>query len=214
MSVVEDKKRSLSSVIQGHIKNALGSCHVSMPAKVVKVDYAKQKVDVKPLLKQKFDDGEVLSLPVITDVPLGHLKATDCFVYIPVKVNDTVLLIFQDYSMDNWLVQGGEVNPDDVRLHDLSDCVAIPMVHSFGDVSPVVSGDDLVIKNKDLLITIKNSGKISIENTDQSVELLDLLVQLATACEAITTMTAIGVQPIINKATFTTLKGDLGKLKV
>jgi hypothetical protein len=48
-------------------------------------------------------------------------------------------------------------------------------------------------------------------NTD---EMMDLLVQLCTAVEAITVATGIGIQPIINKATFTTLKAQFQGFKV
>ena len=50
--------------------------------------------------------------------------------------------------------------------------------------------------------------------SNNAEDLIDLMVQFCTAVEGITVATGIGVQPIINKATFTTLKTKLSDFKI
>ena len=69
---------------------------------------------------------------------------------------------------------------------------------------------EIILKaNGDLVTTV---NKLSISN--DSEELVDLLVQLVTACEAITTTTISGPTPTNNKVTFTDLKTKLTTFKV
>ncbi len=208
---MSEKIRTLQALLERVTDNSLLDCHVCLPAKVTKYDYILQKASVQPLIKRRFKDETSQTLPEITDVPVGHLKATDCFIHIPVKVGDTVMLHFVDYSMDNYLVSGGLVESEDMRNHTLSDCYAVPMVSDFSNTFTPENADDLIIKNKDLMINVKNNGKIKISN--ESNEFIDLVHQLCVAVESITTMTGIGLQPPLNKTTFTTLKAKLETFK-
>jgi hypothetical protein len=106
---------------------------VSCPAKVLKWDAAKCMVNVQPLLKTYYFDDEsedqvTVDEPVICNVPVvfpwGMLA--------DIPVGHTVLLVFCDRSLDSWLVNGGMVNPDDERSHDLNDAIAFPGLFDFG----------------------------------------------------------------------------------
>ena len=62
--------------------------------------------------------------------------------------------------------------------------------------------------NEDGDVLINTKGKVNISNGSE--EIIDLIKQICAAIEVITTATAIGAQPIINKTTLTTLKSKIG----
>jgi len=57
-------------------------------------------------------------------------------------------------------------------------------------------------------VLINTKGKVNISNGSE--EIIDLIKQICAACAAITTPTAIGVQGVLNKSTFASLKSKIG----
>lgn len=121
---------SLADVIRAFVREGAADLHVSIPAKVVRVDLAKGQLDAKPLVKDVFE-GQAVSVPVITNVPIMWPGAGGFRLTFPLAVEDVVLLVFSDRSLDLWLEKGGEVDPGDPRRHALSDAIAIPGLRSF-----------------------------------------------------------------------------------
>jgi hypothetical protein len=135
--VAEPLFPTFASVIRHAIEESLADLRVAMPARVERVDLAKGLLDAKPLVKDRVEipgktGTQVLSIPVVTNVPVIWPGAGGMRVTFPIAVGDTVLLLFSDRSLDVWLAQGGEVDPLDPRKHALSDAVAIPGLRDFG----------------------------------------------------------------------------------
>jgi hypothetical protein len=126
---------TLSSVIRRAVEEGAADLHVSLPGRVEKVvDADKGIVDVKPLVSDRVEvAGElrVISVPVVTNVPLMWPGGSRGGITWDIAVGDTVLLVFSDRSLDRWLAMSGEVDPEDPRRHALSDAVAIPGLRSF-----------------------------------------------------------------------------------
>jgi hypothetical protein len=120
----------LADVVRAFVREGAADLHVSIPAKVVRVELAKGLVDAQPLVKDVFD-GEAVSVPVITNVPIVWPGAGGFRLTFPIAAGDVVLLVFSDRSLDLWLEKGGEVDPEDPRRHALSDAIAIPGLRSF-----------------------------------------------------------------------------------
>lgn len=204
---------TLQAVIQQAIKAQILELHTCLPAKVVKYDQLTQKADVKPLIKRKLrKDQSLIELPVIPSVPVQHPCGGGAFIHMPIAVGDTGIVVFSERSLDAWLSGDGQiVDPKDIRHHHLSDGVFIPGVKPF---SKGVAGtkDSIKISYGTTTFELFNNGKVKIYNSGE--ELVSLLVDLCTACEGITTLTAIGIQPVINKGTFSSLKSKLGGFKV
>jgi hypothetical protein len=119
------------------VEKRLADVRVALPGKVTRVDSAKGLVDVKPLLQgwilNDKNQRVPVSHPVVPGVPVvwsggGGFRAT-----FPVAVNDTVLLIFADRSMDRWKSLDGEVDPQSFNSHGLADAIAIPGLRSFAN---------------------------------------------------------------------------------
>jgi hypothetical protein len=120
-----------TELIERFVENALEQVFVATPGIVQSYDPAKRVADVKPGLKHTTvtADGEEIieSLPVIPNVPVVMPRAGKFFIHLPLAKGDTVLLVFCDRSIEKFMYSAGkEVDPVDLRLHDLSDAVAIP----------------------------------------------------------------------------------------
>ena len=202
------------------LDNKLRGINVSLPAKIVTYNAKKQLASVKPLLNRKLKDNTELVLPVINNVPIIFPRTSNAIISLPIAIDDKVLLVFCDRSLDEWLSSGNEVFPADNRMHSYSDAVALPGMYDFDSISDA-SANDLLIKYKESKITILANGDIKISAGptgkiaigNDSEELLKILEDTLTQIELITTATAIGPQPIINLAAFTAIKVRLSSIK-
>lgn len=204
----------ISKIVKNAVRAQLLEMRVSLPGRVEKYDPATQKAEVKPLLKRKYfndlGDEIIKEMSVIPDVPVQFPgSSVDAFLSFPIIAGETLGRIeFMDRSMELWLAGNGAiVDPADDRIHNIADAVFIPGLRPFGSPLAGVSTDCVVLKNGNLIITIDPDGKISVQNN--SDDFISLVKDLCEACEAITVMTGIGVQPVINKTIFTTLKAKL-----
>ena len=124
---------NLFEVLAAAMENRLAELHVAMPGIVTKYNPATQTADVQPLLKRSvvLDDGEVESeeLPVLSDVSILFMRGGGFFLSLPIVPGDAVELIFNERSIDKFVNSSGvlPIDPVDLRNHDLSDAVAIPV---------------------------------------------------------------------------------------
>lgn len=129
------RKRTMSDALRAALRSGSVSFWSAMPGRIEDYNEGEQRASVKPLLQRRGSDGEAISRPIITGVPLMWPAAGGASVTMPVKRGDGVLIVFVDRSMDKWLTQGGETLPDDSRAHDYNDAVAIPGLFSFADAT-------------------------------------------------------------------------------
>jgi len=133
----QTRSPELAEVIKAAVADGLEGVYVALPGKVEKYDAATQKADVKPLLKRNVvarDGSETVeALPVIPDVPICFPRGGGFFLSFPLQKGDNVLLIFCDRSIDNYAYSTGavDVDPVDLRSHDLTDAVAFPGFYPF-----------------------------------------------------------------------------------
>lgn len=175
---------NFTSIVESMIETRIGELHTCLPGKVVKVDVTKAQCDVQPLLKRTYANGEVVSMPVITNVPIAFYRAGKAFITLPVHVGDYVELKFSERSLDVWLEKGGEVDPADFRKFDLSDAIAYPGLYPNSDPPAGATANDIIIKNDATVITIKPSGEVEIK-ADNAIKLLSNLITLSGDGDAI-----------------------------
>lgn len=168
---------SFAEVLTQAMDAKLYDMRVAMPGTVVKYDSKKQAVDVQPSLKAKHPDGGSTDLPVVYSVPIVFMRGGDASFTFPIKKGDSVLLIFADRSIDKWLSNGGSVDPEDTRKHDLSDAIAIPGLSSFKNPVPVENLEEVTLRNKNMEIRLSPNGKIKIKNG--STDLIAAMTELA-----------------------------------
>jgi hypothetical protein len=123
----------LRQAIEGYY---LSDLHTMLPGRVEEYDSSKQEASVKPLIQRLVltEDGEQIleEIPIISNVPVAFPRVSSFFLSFPIKKGDLVMLHFAERSLDNWLGgQGEDTDPDEFRMHDLTDAVAYSGLYPF-----------------------------------------------------------------------------------
>lgn len=203
---------TMSGAIEQAIKVRFNNVHTALPGQIEKYDYSTQKADVKPLIKKKYVDGTIESLPVIANVPVVWPGGTNSSLTFPLKRGDGVLLIFAERAIGDWLAEGGDAEPEDPRKFDLTDAIAIPGLYPFNRTSQAENNSDVKLQNGTAKLILENNGKIAIGGAE---ELVDLVEQVVDGLIASVTATALGPQ-LLSKTidgTFALIKTKLALIK-
>lgn len=138
----------------------------SIPGIINSFDSSNQTCSVQPAIKTPDAAGKLVNLPVLTDIPVIYPCAGDYCITFPLKPGDEVLINVCYSSIENWLSDGGIVDPQDYRHFDLSDAVVIPGLNSDSNAISSFSSTDLEIRSRDgsAYISLKSSGQININN--------------------------------------------------
>lgn len=108
----------------------------SLLARVEKVDYERQTVDLQPVVRRRFIDGAGnvahQRRPMINSVPVMFHAAGLCGFKFPIPIGATMLVVCLSHSADLWHLVGREVDAKDGRKHTLNDVVAFPAGYSIG----------------------------------------------------------------------------------
>lgn len=200
---------TFSTVFEHHITNI----HVALPGQIESYDASQCRASVQPLIKKKLlhpqtqtQNGQILSMPIINNVPVIFPTSKNSGITFHVEPGDTVLLIFCERNIGNWLINGGEVEPADSRKFDLSDAVAVPGLKYFNDES-IEDINGTLLKNKRAKILLNNENKIAIGNDE--AELLDLFGQLLDAAINAANFDAFKTELPTIKAQLESIKGSL-----
>jgi len=121
----DDPEEALRSAME----DAQANMWTALPATVTAVDLVAQTISAQPNVKgsQSKPDGssESISMPMLVDVPICWPRAGGFAVTLPIKAGDEVLIVFASRAIDGWWQSGGEQEPVESRMHDLSDGFAI-----------------------------------------------------------------------------------------
>jgi hypothetical protein len=120
--------------IREAIDDKLRRLNTAIPGRIESYNAARREADVLPLIREKYADGTVLELKPIKHVPVLMPSVGGVRFTLPVAAGDTVLILFAQRSLDRWLSDGGVVDAGDIRMHSMSDAIAIPGLFAFGSV--------------------------------------------------------------------------------
>ncbi len=151
--------------------------NTAIPAKVLAVNKftSKQIVDVQPLIDETYEGGGSVELPAILDVPVVFPSAGGGIISFPIKVGDTVLLVFSKKSIDEWMQttidNKRSITPSDKRNFSINDAVVFPGLYTQKtNLSP--NAVDVEIKFNGLSIKLEKSSKdVTIANPTHSLKL-------------------------------------------
>lgn len=118
----------LAGVIQQGILNYAKDLHTAFPARIISFNAAKQTAEVQPQIQRLFKaegQEEARSLPKIINAPVWQPRAGGFAVTFPIKPGDDCLVVISERSLDNWFINGVEQQPNDKRLHHLSDAIVL-----------------------------------------------------------------------------------------
>lgn len=173
-------KQQLSDILKLAINASLDTIHTALPGMIETYDASKKKVSVKPLIKKKFKNGEVLSFPIITNVPVIFPGTKRAVIQYPLQRGDGCLIIFSERSMERYLSSAIEdVEPQDPRKFSLSDAICIPGLFPFGNVGKAGSSNSAMeIINDGGNIELNGNNKSFVTYTELDSALTGLKNQL------------------------------------
>ena len=188
------------------IDDRLRRVNTCMPGKVETYDATRREATVSPQVDDKYANDEVLRLPVLTGVPVIQITTANAGLVLPIAEGDGVLVLFAQRSIDRWLSAGNRGIPNDIRMHSLSDPIAIAGLLPFSETHS--DGDGLVLFND--LIKIRMDGNTIAIGTSL-VELLDEIIKCLD--ELIISIPAGGGSPITqitaSSAALKTIRGTI-----
>jgi len=167
-STPQPRTPDLETVIKTGMEAVERRLRVALPGKVEEYNAETQTASVQPLVKETFIDADgasvTESLPQLVTVPVVFPRCGNFMITLPLVAGDHVLLVFNDRSIDKFQTgDGSEVDPLDLRNHDLSDAVAIPGffpdVQALADASPT---NMVVGQSGANQVRIKPDGNVSI----------------------------------------------------
>jgi hypothetical protein len=190
--------------------------HVWLPAQIVKIN-GNQSVDIQLLLQTRLLDGTVITRPVIQHVPVEMPNGNGWSIKLPIAVGDTGRACFADRSLDVWLAsQGGIVDPQDSRQHDISDACFVPGLVPFSKQTQDTT-TDMVLTNGSAVLKLQKAGTFLATNGTN--ELLNLLVQITTEVHDLsntlandTVNTIFGPEPLNSFTTYQNIASVLQDL--
>lgn len=112
------------------------SLNVCFPGEIQSFDGTKKTAEVRVMLKRVLKD-QVVSYPLLVDVPIFTLQGGGGAVYLPVQSGDPCLVLFADRCIDAWYTTGSEAAPTTQRCHDIADGIAFVGISSL--VSPLAA---------------------------------------------------------------------------
>lgn len=204
---------SMAKLLKDCVDAKLIELNVAIPGKFVSYDKTKNLAQVQPVIQRKKNDGTLVTIPVINNVPVWHARSGKAAVIIPIKVDAPCWIQFSQRSLDIWKIQGGITDPADTRHHHISDAVVFPGVYPNNDQLPG-EDTDLVLMNDKSEVRLEPGGKMSLKNTTSGDELIDLVHQMADLLSTTTVNTIFGPMKLNDFATFAIIKGKLDNLKV
>ncbi len=155
---------ALIAAMQGMAEDAISNVNTAVPGVVVSYDAGSNRATVRASLPKRLADGQALPAPNIVSVPVvfpaADVGGTQAALTLPLKPGDGVLLHFSQRSLEGWLSGSGDA-PDDPRMFDLSDAIAVPGLNAGG-----VAGDasDVVLRHGNASLRMKPDGTILLAN--------------------------------------------------
>ena len=133
---------------------------VCLPGQIETYDFKTQRASVLPLIADTLADGETLAYPVIDAVPVVWPRGSGCSLTMPLRRGDGVQLQFADRALERWLSRpmGEQVAAGDERVHDLTDCIAVPGLYPLTSASNAENNDDVLLMLGEDKVRLKPNG--------------------------------------------------------
>lgn len=152
--------------LQGAMDVTLSEMNTVIPGVVE--SYVNGRAQVRSSFPKSLANGQELSAPLISNVPVifpsSSFGGKKIRITFPVSAGDGVLLLFSQRSLEGWL-SGDMQSPDDPRMFDISDAIAIPGLSH----QEFVSSNHLEIMFGEAGIRIQEDGTLWIGNSSGGI---------------------------------------------
>lgn len=120
----------------------------SLPGRIESYAKNKRRASIAIEMKLMLPDGNggyvARELPVLQNVPVVMLSGGGCFVSLPLRKGDKVVVNFTDLALGAWLQKGSLCEPGDLDLHGLGGAYAYPGI--LPSTAPLHSDDDSLMR--------------------------------------------------------------------
>lgn len=131
----------------------------AIPVIVQSYNKATNRATVKPAITGVATQGQKISKPSYSNIPVLRLSGGDSYISFPIKSGDTGWLIACDRNISIFKQNLTESAPNDYRKHKFEDGFFIP------DSINGAGADDLTIDSGDTNLALKTSKNLTINNT-------------------------------------------------
>jgi hypothetical protein len=153
----------LVDALQGMVDYRLLSLFTITPARVTNVDYNNNHLNAQPLIRTKYSDNSQQTPPELFHIPIFILSANGgtARVTLPVKVGDTVLVLYSQRSLGDFYESDGKtvVDTDSLVTHGSYPIMALPCLFTKASAKTIDS-ENLVVENGSTKMVIKPNGNI------------------------------------------------------
>lgn len=162
-----ERVADLSQSILEALETAKATIWTALPGLIQSFDATKMTCVVKPAIKALSTVGKVQSfvgMPLLLDCPVIFPSAGGFSLTFPIAAGDECLVIFSSRCIDSWWALGGEQNPFEYRMLDLSDGFVLPGPRSKPRVLSAVSTTEVQLRNDagTAVVKIAPSGDVSV----------------------------------------------------
>jgi hypothetical protein len=138
---------SLGELIRLALDGRLSDVHTAIPGSVIAYVPATQKAIVQPVINRpvETEDDPLFShifevQPTLQDIPICFPRGGGYSITWPLIPGDSVLVVFSEADIAQWIVTGSLSNPDQLRRHGLFGGFALPCVGP--DTAPLAAAVD------------------------------------------------------------------------
>jgi len=158
--------RKLNSLLENFGRKIKGEIHVHEIAEVQSYDSDNEEVTVQPVANKKFNDGEYVQFPPVSQVPVAHYQSGEYAILMPVKPGDFVTLHVVSRSTDEWADRGAVgYDPQMYRRVNMHDSIAFLGARPRPESHSEAHEENLRITNEDgsQQIEMEPGGNITIK---------------------------------------------------
>ena len=151
------------------IKKEINTC---IPAAVISFDKDTQLASLQISINIVDNQYNQYKHTPIIACPVFFVGNSNYVIEHEIKKDDEGIIIFSQRCIDDWIINGGVVNQDIIRFHDVNDAMFIPGIRSQKNKIENFENDGIKLRNKDNsnFVWLKNDGTISIKTNKLIVD--------------------------------------------
>ena len=117
---------NMGPALDAFLTSWMDAMHTALPARVSAYDSATHRAKVVPTIRHLMDNGMLIELPELLDVPVVFPSSKAFDLEFPLDEDDPVLLVFIEADTASWKTGAAPATPDTASRFSLDSAVAIP----------------------------------------------------------------------------------------
>ena len=110
----------LSDALDFHRRAGDAKFRVEIPGIIDSFDAVRRVATVLPAYNRVYNDGTVVHMPLIPDLPVQTIQGGGVHAAFPIKRGDECTVVFSDIDLDAWFKAGGQQTPLTAGRHKIA----------------------------------------------------------------------------------------------